>query len=287
MNDTVRTLLNLLTLDTLTPNTFRGNSQNLGGRSVFGGQVVAQALTAATHTVDDDRQAHSLHGYFLAPGDQHAPIDFHVEALRDGRSFSVRRVTAQQTQGTIFTATLSFQVSETSVEHQMPMPDVTPPDDLLSEHQWRLKLAEHVPTQKRALWTQERAIEIRPIDPINPFAPEARKPHKCAWFRTATPINEPAAMHQALITYASDFGLLGAAMQPHRLSFLDPQLKTASLDHAIWFHRPCRADDWLLYVMSSPNLSHACGYNQGHIFSQDGRLVASVTQEGLIRQRTV
>lgn len=286
MSDLINELVELLNLETIEHNLFRGQSQDIGGRSVFGGQVVSQALVAATRTLQDDRHTHSLHAYFLRPGDMKAPIVYEVDRIRDGGSFTTRRVVAIQHGEAIFSMSCSFQTLEEGLEHQaVDMPDIPAPEDVEPESEIRKRLAHKIPERFRDTFTQERPIEIRPIEPIDFFNPEKKQPRKQVWFKTNGKLNDSLSLHQALLAYASDFGLLGTGMMPHGLSFVDPSVQAASLDHAIWFHHPFRADEWLLYDMESPSASNARSFNRGLIYNQQGQLVASVVQEGLMRVR--
>jgi acyl-CoA thioesterase-2 len=285
MSNLVDELVNLFNLETIEHNLFRGESRDVGGRSVFGGQVVAQALVAALRTLTEKRQCHSLHSYFLRPGDMQAPIVYEVDRIRDGGSFTTRRVVAIQHGEAIFNMSASFHVVERGHEHQAAeAPDVPPPDQLESEYDIRLRIAQRVPERVRPALTQRRPIDIRPVDPVDFLTPEASSPRKQVWFRADGQLGDDLGLHQALLTYASDFGLLGTGMMPHALSFADPNVQAASLDHIVWFHHPFRADDWLLYDMESPCAMNARSFNRGQIY-QHGKLVASVCQEGLMRVR--
>lgn len=285
MSNLVDELLNLLDLETIELNLFRGESRDVGGRSVFGGQVISQSLVAAYRTLEEQRLCHSLHAYFLRPGDMKTPIIYEVDRIRDGGSFTTRRVVAIQHGEAIFHMSASFQIVERGFEHQATnIPQVLPPDQLESEYEIRLRIAERVNERVRPVLLQRRPIEIRPVDPIDFLQPEPRAPRKQVWFRAVDKMNDDQSMHQALLAYASDFGLLGAGMMPHGLSFIDPTLQAASLDHILWFHHPFRMDEWLLYDMESPCAMNARSFNRGQIY-QDGKLVASVCQEGLMRVR--
>ncbi|CAN5885149.1 acyl-CoA thioesterase II [soil metagenome] len=286
MSYTLGDLLGLLDLEELELNIFRGRSRDIGSPSVFGGQVLAQALVAAGRTVEEERLAHSLHGYFILPGDVRAPIVYFVDRLRDGTSFATRRVTAIQHGQAIFNMAASFQLEEEGPEHQGEMPEVPPPEELPRELELIRRSADRIPERVRALYTQERPIELRPIDPVDPFAPEPRPPLRQMWLRVVGSMPDELLKHQSVLAYASDYGLLGAALLPHALSFQMPQLQAATLDHALWFHRRFRADEWLLYSIDSPSAAGARGFTRGSIFARDGTLVASVAQEGLIRLRT-
>ncbi|WP_372656457.1 acyl-CoA thioesterase II [Hydrogenophaga sp.] len=274
-----------LKLERLDENLFRGGHFDIGSPSVFGGQVLGQALMAAARTVDT-HGVHSLHGYFLRAGDKAEPIRYEVDRVRDGTSFTMRRVVALQHGRPIFHMSASFHVRETGVEHQRAMPDAPPPDSLRDEHDARLALREHLPPVARAVVDQARPIELRPVDPLHLLTPERSEPNHQTWLRAPGALPDDPLVHQALLAYASDFSLLGVAMRPHGLSFMQPQVQSVSLDHAMWFHRDFRFDDWLLYETDSPSASGARGFCRGNVFSRDGRLVASVAQEGLLRVRS-
>ncbi len=286
MSELVQELLEHLSLERLEDNLFRGDSRDIGGKSVFGGQVLGQALVAAGQTVKG-RSTHSLHGYFLRPGDHNAPIVYEVERIRDGSSFTTRRVVAIQHGRPIFNMSASFQIDEEGVGHQAPMPEAPPPEGLLSIPELRRQVADRLPESRRKILTMDRPIEIRPVDPGDLFQPEPRPPSKQVWFRAAGSLPEDPALHQTVLAYASDFTLLMTAFLPHGLSFFRRGLQVASLDHAMWFHRPFCMDDWLLYDMDSPSAANCRGLCRGNIFTRDGQLVASVAQEGLIRLREV
>ncbi|CAM3345642.1 acyl-CoA thioesterase II [Rhodothermus bifroesti] len=279
-------LLHLLELERLEENIFRGPSRDIGSPSVFGGQVLGQALRAAAYTVPAERQVHSLHAYFILPGDPNAPIVYLVERLRDGRSFTTRRVTAIQHGRPIFNLAASFQIDEPGVTHQDPMPEVPPPETLMPEAELRRQLAEQAPEVLRPFLLHERPIEIRPVEPTNLLFPEKRPPRRHLWLRTAGKLPDDPALHCSVLAYASDFGFMGTAMLPHGLSFLQPHVQAASLDHAMWFYQPFRVDEWLLFAMESPVAAHARGLNRGLFFRRDGTLVAAVVQEGLMRIRS-
>lgn len=276
-------LLKHLFLERLEENLFRGNSLDIGGKSVFGGQVLGQALIAASQTVEG-REAHSLHAFFLNPGDKLAPIVYEVVRIRDGRSFTTRRVVAIQHGREIFNMTASFQIKEDGIEHQLEMPQVPGPEGLLDKVELWKKAAEKAPENIRKALLQKRPIEYRPIHPVNPLHPEPVSPYREVWFRANGSLPEVAAVHKAVLAYASDFSLLSTAMLPHGISFFQRQIQAASLDHAMWFHRDFSMNEWLLYVMDSPSASNSRGLSRGSIFSRDGKLVASVAQEGLIRK---
>ena len=248
--------------------------------------MFAQALVAARRTVDDNREAHSAHGYFILPGDLNAPIVYFVDRLRDGSSFTTRRVTAIQHGRAIFNLSASFHIAEDGPEHQAPeMPDVPHPDTLIPELQFLRDMADRIPESIRSVVTQERLIDVRPIDPLDPTSNEKRAPARRAWIRTAGRLPDDPGIHQAALAYASDYGLLVTALQPHGIPYRARGLQLASLDHSLWMHRPFRADEWLLYSTDSPVTSGARGFVRGTIHTQAGELVASVAQEGLIRLR--
>jgi acyl-CoA thioesterase-2 len=283
-SDALDDLLGLLDLEPIEVHIFRGRNRPIGSPRVFGGQVLAQALVAAGRTVPDDRHAHSLHAYFILPGDVEAPILYTVEPLRDGGSFATRRVTAIQHGRPIFNASLSFARDEGGLDHQMDaLPDAPPPESVTPERDLALSIAAHIPEPLRTALTRERPIDFRSVDPVNPFAPEARPPRSQTWLRAAGALPESRLIHQAVLAYASDWGLLGTALLPHARSVFDGGIQAASLDHAIWFHRPFRADEWLLYALDAPSAAGARGFTRGSVFSADGRLVASTAQEGLVR----
>lgn len=284
MNDTVKILVDLLDLEPIEHNLYRGNSRDIGGKSVYGGQVLGQALMAAGRTVEG-RHAHSIHAYFLRPGDMSAPIVFDVDRIRDGKSFTTRRVVAIQHGRPIFNMAASFQVAEEGVEHQDEMPDVVGPDELPSELELRKMVVNLVPEKFHKVFLQPQPIEFRPVDPVNPFQPDKRPPQNYVWFRADGKLPDDVSIHQSILAYASDYGLLVTSMLPHGLSLMQRNVQVASIDHAMWFHRPFRADEWMLYATDSPSAGNSRGFTRGSIFSRDGTLIASVAQEGLIRLR--
>jgi acyl-CoA thioesterase-2 len=285
----VASLLELLELEPLEHNIYRGQNRDLGTGRVFGGQVFAQALVAARRTVDEGREAHSVHGYFLREGDLTTPIVYFVDRPRDGRSFTSRRVTAIQHGEAIFHLSASFHVVEPGIDHQWPMPEVPDPESLTPELDLIRANAHLIPEPIRAIWTQDRPIDLRLISPRNPFVPgEAVGPveaRRAVWFRVVDRIPDPTIVHQAVLAYASDYGFLPTALVPHGLTMRDRRVQIASLDHTLWMHRPFRADEWLLYVSDSPSAHGARGFVRGQVFTRDGQLIASVAQEGLIRMR--
>jgi acyl-CoA thioesterase-2 len=286
MSGLLQELLELLQLEKLEENLFRGHSQDLGFGSVFGGQVLGQALSAASQTVAADRTAHSLHAYFLRPGDASKSIIYEVDCIRDGRSFTTRRVVAIQNGRAICSLAASFQVEETGFNHQAPSPPaVEGPEGVDSDLQLVQTYQDRIPEPARTKLLCEKPIEVRTVNPVNPFAPDRRDPTKNLWIRANGPMPDDLAVHKYLLAYASDFGLVGTCLLPHGRTYWDPTMQVASIDHAMWFHRPFRIDQWLLHTMDSPNACSSRGYNRGMIFAPDGTLVASVSQEGLIRDR--
>ncbi|UDL05556.1 acyl-CoA thioesterase [Marinobacter sp. CA1] len=284
MLEVTRKLVELLDLSPTGDDHFQGDSEDLGFPNVFGGQVLGQSLMAACRTVEG-RLPHSLHAYFLRPGNHSLPIDYEVQRVRDGGSFSVRRVIARQDGKEILTSAMSFHGEESGYEHQFEMPAVAGYDDLASESDYVARLMPHIPEKMRDKLDRERPIEIRPIDPVNPLKPEAKPPYKQSWFRAQGELPDDPVLHRCLLAYASDFTFLGTSLHPHGVTFMSRNMQVASLDHAIWFHRDFRMDDWLLYDKDSPSASGGRGFNRGNFFSRDGVLVASTTQEALIRQR--
>ncbi len=277
-------VLDLLDLEVIELNLFRGRSPEEDRHRVFGGQVLGQALAAAYSTVED-RLAHSFHAYFLRPGDVSVPILYEVDRIRDGGSFTTRRVVAIQHGRPIFNLSASFQTDEKGYEHQAPMPDAPSPDELPTSEETRLEMRKQAPPEMSEWFDREHAIEERAANPINWFKPEKQEPYQRIWFRTNGPVPDSPAVQQAVLAYASDMSLLDATTMPHGISFFDDDMQIASLDHAMWFHRPFRVDEWLLYVSDSPSASNSRGLSRGSIYSQDGSLIASVAQEGLIRSR--
>ena len=276
-------LLSLLELEKIEENLYRGRSQDLGFGTVFGGQVLGQGLSAAYRTVPASRKAHSLHAYFLRMGDAARPIVYHVDCIRDGKSFTTRRVVAMQKGRAIFNMSVSFQLVESGFEHQVEAPAVAAPEGLKTDRDIALEMEDRIPEPLRRVVLCRKPIEIRPVNPRNPFTAEIRPPVRQSWLRTVAGLPDDPAVHQYLLAYASDFGLLLTTLYPHGHSFWETEMQVASLDHAMWFHRDFRMDDWLLYEMSSTNAARGRGLSQGRIFGRDGTLAASVVQEGLIR----
>ena len=285
MKPVLANLIALLGLERIEQNIFRGQSQDLGWGAIFGGQVVGQALSAAVQTVPTDRHVHSLHGYFLRQGDAKRPVVYEVDPIRDGKSFTTRRVVAIQGGQAIFSLEASFQLDEVGLDHQEPAPDTVAPDGLESDLQRWSAVAANLPSPLKEMATAERPIEIRQVDPTSLLTPEVRPPHKRVWLRVSDALPDDPLLHRILLAYASDFSFLTTALQPHGVSWLSPKLQIASVDHALWFHRPFRIDDWLLYVIDSPSASGSRGLVLGRFYDRQGRLVASAAQEGLIRRR--
>lgn len=280
----VEGLVDLLTVETIDTDLYRGIPLPGGKGRVYGGQVVAQALQAAQMTIPD-RNCHSLHCYFMRPGEEGKPIIFRVARDHDGRTFATRRVIASQNGEPILNMLLSFQTPEEGFEHQDAMPDVTPPEELISEADlWRAN-QDKIPAPLREYLLRPRPLEFRHVYTLNPLAPTPRAPQHASWFRTVAPIGDDPQLHRAVLAYASDMTLLTTCALPHAVSYFDPTLQIASLDHAVWFHDDFRADDWLLYVTDSPWAGGARGFNRGKIYTREGKLVASVSQEGLVRKK--
>jgi acyl-CoA thioesterase II len=287
MSKALQALIDLLDLEYIEENIFRGRNRFLGSRRVFGGQVLAQALAAARRTVDPERIVHSLHAYFILPGDVEAPIVYDVDRIRDGGSFTTRRIRAIQHGRPIFNMSASFHRPEPGHEHQDPMPEDLPgPDELTDELDLIRGMADRFPPEVRDAVVQDRPFHFRPVDPVSLFEPAKRPPRHAVWFKTVSPLPDDLALHRELLAYASDHGLLPTALRPHGLSWIYPNMQVASLDHTLWFHRPLRMDEWLLYDLESPVATGARGFTRGSIFQQDGTLVASVAQEGLMRVRS-
>jgi acyl-CoA thioesterase-2 len=285
MKNAVQTLVDSLTLEAIEVNLFRGHTppDEVGQNRIYGGQVIAQALMAAYRTVEG-RMCHSMQAYFIRPGDPRAPVLYEVERSRDGRSFTTRRVIAIQHGEQIFNLAASFQVAEDGFEHATPIPESPAPLDVMSDLDRVAAAGDKIPAPMKEFLARDRAIEVRRVDPINPLKPEAAPPFQKVWFRAAEAVGDDPALNQALVAYATDMSLLSTCARPHRVSWMSG-VQMASLDHIIWFHRPSMAHEWHLYDQDSPSASGARGFNRGAIYTQDGRLVASVAQEGLIRKR--
>jgi acyl-CoA thioesterase II len=284
MNEQLDQLFQHLELEKLEENLYRTMHPNEGWQRIYGGQVLAQALLSASHTVPVERHPHSLHAYFLRPGDKKHPVLFQVDRIRDGQSFTTRRVVAIQNGKAILNLAASFQVQEEGLSHQSRMPEgVPPPEECLSRQQMAELFRDSMSADMLERASRPFAIDLRHVEPENLFRPESRPPERSVWFRVNTALPEDYAWHSHLLAYASDMTLLQTCLRPHAQSLFDPRLQIASLDHAMWFHRRFRMDQWLLYVQDSPSASEGRGFNRGNIFTQDGELVVSVAQEGLIR----
>ena len=286
MSSAVENLLQILDLEQLEVNLFRGRSPQLGWQRVFGGQVIAQGLVAASRTVDvADRPPHSMHGYFLLAGDPKVPIIYEVDRIRDGKSFTTRRAVAIQHGQAIFSMAVSFHRDEPGMEHQAVMPDVPKPEELPTEAEIKERVLPRMPDQVRSYYERERPIELRPVDFERYLGKTPRDASFNVWIRATARLPDDPAVHRCVLAYASDMTLLDAALIPHGRTVFDRSIMAASLDHALWLHRPFRADEWLLYAQDSPNMHGARGLSRGLIFASDGTLVASVAQEGLVRER--
>jgi acyl-CoA thioesterase-2 len=285
MSQVLGDLLSLLDLETIEEGLYRGDSQDLGFKAVFGGQVMGQALSAAKETVVEERLVHSLHSYFLRPGDASKPIVYDVENIRDGKSFSTRRVKAIQNGKPIFYMTVSFHNEEPGVMHQASMPNVPGPENLRSSLEFYRENASLIPEKIRDKVLCDKPIEMRPVNFQSPFKPEVTLANRYVWFKANGEMPNDPRIHKYLLAYASDFEFLPTALQPHGLSFMQPNMQVATIDHAMWFHREFRMDEWILYAVDSPSASGGRGLVRGQFFNQDGVLIASTMQEGLIRQR--
>jgi acyl-CoA thioesterase II len=284
MPSAIDNLLTILDLERIEHDIFRGHSPQVGWQRVFGGLVIAQALVAAARTVEG-RAPHSLHAYFLLAGDPSVPIVYEVDRIRDGGSFTTRRCIAIQHGRAIFALSASFQISEPGLEHALSMPDVPAPEDLPSETELYAQFGGMFPEPMRRWFAQERPIEIRPVDLAHYLGQKRSAPVQYVWLRASGALPDDPAVHRAVLAYLSDMTLLDSALVAHGRTIFEPDLQVASLDHALWFHRPFRADEWLLYAQDSPNSGGARGLTRGLIYGRDGSLVASVAQEGLIRIR--
>jgi acyl-CoA thioesterase-2 len=276
-------LLGLLKLEPIEENLFRGRSQDLGFRNLFGGQALGQALSAASQTVAPERHVHSLHSYFLRAGDAGLPVVYTVDRVRDGGSFTTRRVVAIQKGQPIFTLMASFHGDEPGFSHQDTMPQVPGPEGLPTDLELLRRQAHRIPERLREKFLCDKPIELRPVAYVDPFNPDKREPINHVWFRADGDMPDDPQVHRYVLAYASDFNLIGTALLPHATSFFQPHIQGASLDHALWFHGDLKVNDWLLYSMDSPWAGNARSLSRGNIFTRDGRLVASVAQEGMLR----
>jgi len=280
----VQSLLEILDLEKIELNLFRGRSPQDRWQRVFGGQVIGQALVAACRTVEG-RSPHSMHAYFLIGGDPKVPIIYEVDRIRDGKSFTTRRVVAIQHGQAIFTLMVSFHNDEAGLSHQAPMPEVPPPEQLPTEAEVRAKVLPNMPDPVRRYYERERPIELRPVQYDRYLGKKYEDGKFNVWIRATGKLPDDPAIHQCVLAYASDMSLLDTALVPHGRSLFEKEFMGASLDHALWLHRPFRADDWLLYTQESPTMTGSRGFARGLIFTRDGTLVASVAQEGLVRIR--
>ncbi|MEL6718082.1 MAG: acyl-CoA thioesterase II [Bacteroidota bacterium] len=276
-------LLDTIQLEQIEENIYRGKSHSIGSRRVFGGQVLAQALQAATLTVPDERLAHSMHGYFILPGDVNKPIIYDVDRIRDGRSFTTRRVVAIQNGSAIFNMSASFQIEEDGYEHQINMPNVPPPEALQNGIELMRANRNKLPEYLQKSIELPRPIEFRPVEMPHFVNPSKGRPFRHIWIRVKGDVEDRPSIHRMLLAYASDYNLLETALRPHGTTW--SEIVAASIDHAMWFHRDFRMDEWLLYALDSPSASNARGFTRGNVFDRSGKLVASVVQEGLIRKR--
>ena len=281
----VEQLLDILDLEPLEHNLFRGRSPKTGWQRVFGGQVIGQALVAAQRTVPEDRHVHSLHGYFLRPGDPTVPIIYEVDRIRDGGSFTTRRVIGIQHGKAIFSTSVSFQITEEGLEFHMEMPELPDPETLLNEKELKNKYFSEAPENVQAWWNRDRPIEMRATSIEHFISDKKLPPEQHTWVRATGPIPEDQALQAAVLAYTSDMTLLDTALYPHGRKVFDKDLQTASLDHSMWFHRPINMNDWLLFAQDTPNSNGGRGFTRGSLYARDGTLIASCAQEGLIRPR--
>lgn len=284
-NSAVAELLDILDLEVLEHNLFRGRSPKTGWQRVFGGQVIGQALVAAQRTVPEDRHVHSLHGYFLRPGDPAVPIIYEVDRIRDGGSFTTRRVVGIQHGKAIFSTSVSFQILEEGLDFNMAMPDQPAPEELMSEQQLKEKFMKVAPDSAKAYWKRDRPIELRTTSIEHFISDKKLPPEQHVWVRSTGPIPDDQGLQAAVLAYASDMTLLDTALFPHGRKVSDKDLQTASLDHSMWFHRPIDINEWLLFSQDTPNSNGGRGFTRGSLYNRAGELVASCAQEGLIRPR--
>ncbi|MFD2165681.1 acyl-CoA thioesterase II [Thalassotalea euphylliae] len=283
MSQVLDDLSSLLSLETIEQGIYRGQSQDLGFKALFGGQVLGQALSAAQETVAPERQVHSLHSYFLRAGDASKPVVYEVEELRNGKSFSARRVQAIQNGQTIFFMTASFQAPEPGLAHQDVMPQVPPPEEVASYQDFIFENQHVLPDAVRGKFLAEKPIEIKPVEQYNWVNPEKMPAKTHMWIKTNGALPDDLRVHTYMLAYTSDFQFLPTALFPHGQTHWNPNLQIATIDHAMWFHRPFRFDDWLLYAIDSPSATSGRGLVRGQIFNREGELVASTMQEGVIR----
>lgn len=285
MSRAMENLLLILDLERLEQDLFRGNSPKQGWQRVFGGQVISQALIAAQRTIVEGRHVHSLHGYFMRPGDPAVPIIYEVDRIRDGASFNTRRVVAIQHGKAIFSLSASFQVDEPGLDHQMDMPEIAAPESLIGEADLKERFLKNAPENVRRYWERERPIEMRPVSLEHYISKEKLAPVQNVWVRANGTVPQDRGIQAAILAYLSDMTLLDTALFAHGMSVFSNKIQAASLDHSMWFHRPYAMDDWMLYAQDSPSASGARGLTRGGLYTRDGILIASVAQEGLIRQR--
>ena len=285
MSQALDELLTLLALEPLDKGLYRGQSMDLGFGAVFGGQVMGQALAAAKYTLEPERPVHSFHSYFLRPGDVNKPIIYDVETIRDGKTTSTRRVQALQHGKPIFYMTASFQEPVAGFEHQAPMPEVSGPEGLMPESERIKALAQYLPPSVKDKWLSEKPIEMRQVNYVNPMQPEKAEPVHHIWLKANGSLPNDPRIHKYLLAYAADFNFLPTSLMPHGHSFWEPQLQVATIDHSMWFHQDFRFDDWILFAMESPRAIAGRGLVQGRFYTQDGILVATAMQEGIIRNR--
>ncbi|MBZ9695964.1 MULTISPECIES: acyl-CoA thioesterase II [unclassified Mesorhizobium] len=283
MTAAIDELLRILDLEKLEHNLYRGRSPQVEWQRVFGGQTIAQALVAAQRTVEPDRFVHSLHGYFMRPGDIKVPIIYEVDRIRDGGSFTTRRVLAIQHGQAIFSLEASFQVDEKGLEHQFALPDDVPPPEGLKTQRQLLETADRVPEAVRRFWARERPLELRPVNLQHYESRDKLPPRQNVWIRLAGPVPDDRALQSVLLAYLSDMTLLDTSTFAHGRGLFDPDIQAASLDHSMWFHRSHSLDGWLLYAQDSPSSSGSRGFSRGTLYARDGTLIASMAQEGLIR----
>lgn len=282
--DNVDKLLKCIALEQLDNNLFRGYSHDIGSPNVYGGQALSQALDAAMQSIPKDRFVHSLHSYFILPGDLSKPIIYQVSTIRDGGSFSTRRVTATQNGKAIFILAASFQLEQQGLDHQIEMPETTPPGELQSDYELMIQFKDQMPKSFQS-FIRPKPIEFRPVNPLSFVLPQKQEPKRYIWMRAIGDLPNEVTLHQRLLAYASDYNLLVTALLPHQHETNISKLQLASIDHAMWFHRPFNMAHWLLYVIESPSASNTRGFTRGSIYTQEGHLVASVVQEGLMRPK--
>lgn len=288
MSDVLQELLGLLRLEAIGVNRFRGHAQDLGFRNLFGGQALGQSLSAAIQTLNQQEWVpHSLHAYFLRPGNVVDSLEFEVQVIRDGRTFCTRQVTASQNGKAILTMLCSFHKPELGFEHMAAMPEVKGPEGIPSQLELARMFQQYFSEEVREKYTADKPIEQRVLDPVNIFAPSKKEPLKYVWIKASGTMADEPTDHYTTLAYASDFNFIPTALHPHGVSITQKDMQVASLDHSIWFHRPFRMDEWLLYAIDSPNAGSGRGFCRGQFFNQQGQLVASTAQEGLMRKRVV